>query len=218
MSSTLLYRAIFVLPLWIVLGTFLVACVEDFVRVGNEKIYKMLFGVVLLGIVITSIGLQLVDKFGITGQMTYYGSDKQSQLVTLPNLYSRIQQFEGKVFLTDTWTGAPIPATSSNYIVVHRPWTPGPDPERWAIGRETMKELNSTSSKINMCNWRVDFILLNDAALPLMARQFRAATWLLPDFYSAQRTVYPSYLQQVENIDSVRILKFDKKLCYPLSK
>ena len=178
----------------------------------------MLFGVVLVGIVFTSIGLHLVEKFGITGKMTYYGSDEQSQLLTLPNLYSRIQQFEGKVFLTDTWTGAPIPAISSNYIVVHRPWTPGPDPGRWAIGRETMKELNLTSSQLNMCNWRVDFVLLNDAALPLMARQFRAAPWLLPDFYSTQRTSYPSYLQLVDEINSVQILKFDNKSCNSLSK
>jgi hypothetical protein len=213
MSSTLLYRAIFVLPLWIVFGTFTMAYLEDFLRIGVKKIHRLLFGLLLFGIFMTSIGFQLGHKFGFTGQLTYYGSDEQSQLATLPNLYTKIQSFKGKVFLADTWTGAPIPAISSNYIVVHRPWTPGPDSQRWEIGRETMKHLYSPSSQLNMCNWGVDYVLLNESVLPLMVRQFRAAPWLLPDFYSSQRAAYPDYLKSVEDIDSVKIIKFDKKLC-----
>ena len=213
MSSTLMYRAIFALPTWILFGSFLTCLLIDIQTIRNKNVQEAVFRLGALVIVVASLGLHAAEKFGFTGQMTYYGSDKQSQLRTLPDLYNKIQGYNRKTILTDIWTGAPIPTVSSNFIVVHRPWTSGLDTNRWAMGRETMNSLSSAISRLNMCEWGVDLVMLNRAQLPLMKRQFLEAPWLLPDFYSSTARLLPSYLQEVDVIDNVHILEFDKKAC-----
>jgi hypothetical protein len=213
MSSTLMYRAIFALPIWILLGSFISCFLHDIRTRESRSIQETLFRLLALVIVVVGLGLHTAEKFGFTGQMTYYGSDKQSQLRTLPNLYKKIQGYEKKIVLTDIWTGAPIPTISNNYIVVHRPWTSGVDMNRWVLGREAMNSLSNASSRVNMCIWGVDLVLLNKAYLPLMKRQFLEAPWLLPDFYRSSSNSLPSYLRESAVIENVQILEFDRNTC-----
>ncbi len=209
MSATLMYRIIFALPIWIPLGLFVAGFIEDLRSFQVRRLSNMAICIVIA----VALGQHAAAKFGFTGEMTYYGTDKQSQLRTLPDLYRKIQSYKGKIILTDTWTGAPIPTISSNFLVVHRPWSSGPDVDRWAIGRETMNSLATTVSQSNMCQWGVDLVLMNKAELPLMRRQFLAAPWLLPDFYTAPFTSLPKQFQEVEVIDDVQILEFDRANC-----
>ncbi|MEI6096205.1 MAG: hypothetical protein WCR08_12230 [Gammaproteobacteria bacterium] len=210
MGQTIMYRFIFALPIWILLGGFFSCFFED-TRSIRMKSYRERFFLFLVLVCVTiPLGQHLLEKFGSTG---YYGSDAQSQLKTLPNFYKEIQGYNNKVFLTDIWTGAPIPTISSNFIVVHRPWSSGIDNDRWGIGRETMRSLNSKNSHMNMCKWGVDYVVINNAELPLMTKQFLASPWLLPDFYNSTIDPLPNYLRDVNIVDRVRILEFDKKMC-----
>lgn len=213
MSSTLMFRAVYALPIWITFGGFVACFLVDLNKVRYKGMGAKAFSLFAFVFVIAPIGLHAAEKFGFTGQMTYYGSDQQSQLSTLPDLYKKIQVYDKRVVLTDIWTGAPIPTVSSNFIVVHRPWSSGPDMNRWAEGRDAMNSLSAQSSHINLCKWDVDLVLLNQTQLPLMERQFLAAPWVLPDFYNTTDELFPEYLNKVETIGQVQVLEFDKDTC-----
>jgi len=213
MSATLMYRAIFALPIWILYGGFIACFVTDIHKIRYVSRQEILFRLFAFVLVVVPIGMHASEKFGLTGQMTYYGADNQSQLSTLPDLYEEIQGYDKKVVLTDTWTGAPIPTISSSYIVVHRPWTSGPDMNRFALGREVMNSLATIQSHSMLCKWGVDIVLLNRAQLPLMKRQFEAAPWLLPDFYNGPNVLLPGYLEEIAVINNVHVIEFDKATC-----
>jgi hypothetical protein len=84
---------------------------------------------------------------------------------------------------------------------------------RWANGREAMNSLDSIDAFEKMCQWDVDYVLLNRAELPLVQRQFREAPWLLPDFYKSRVSITTSHLREVEVVNSVHILEFAKEMC-----
>lgn len=213
MSSTLMYRAIFALPIWTLYGSFIACVVTDIQKIRYLSRQEFVFGLFAFALVVVPIGMHAMEKFGLTGQMTYYGADNQSQLSTLPGLYEQVQRYDKKVVLTDTWTGAPIPTISSNYIVVHRPWTSGPDMNRFALGREAMNALATIQSHSMLCKWGVDLVLLNRAQMPLMKRQFAAASWLLPDFYKGASISLPDYLETIAVVNNVHIVEFDRTTC-----
>ena len=212
-SVTLMYRAIFAVPVWILFGYFFAICAKDIIGDRMTKNRMLALQVLALTGALLPLGMYAGEKFGLTGNETYYGKDSQSQLNSLPHLYRTIQELDQKVVLTDIWTGAPIPTISNNYIVVHRPWTSGPEKNRWTDGMETMRSLTSSNAHQNLCKWEVDLVLLNRAELPLMESQFLASPWLLPDFYNATNGPLPTYLREVDVIDNVHILNFDKKTC-----
>jgi hypothetical protein len=213
MSLTLTYRVVYALPFWILFGTVAACILEDFRTSGRSRYSSILVSLSIFVSIFATNGIQLSEKFGMSGELSYYGSDKQSQLNALPELYRTVQKYDKRIILTDMWTGAPIPTISTNFIVVHRPWTSGVDTGRWAIGRETLKSLGSIQSHINMCKWDVDLVFLNYAGLPLMKRQFREAPWLLTDFYPTANEAIPTYLRDKGIINNVQILEFDKESC-----
>jgi len=127
------------------------------------------------------------------GKYFYLNSSSLSQIFLMPNLYSDIMDVQNRIFLTDVWTDAPIPAISGNYIVLHRPWNPGPNPLR---SQNISKVLNGEMPIRNLCDLGITDILKNDTRVPdIIEKEFKIYSWLRDDFVVNYKVL--DYLEKV---------------------
>ena len=214
MGLALSHRVVYALPVWLVPG--LAMGLWAIRGAGARPWWRAAVPVAAIFAILTPWVIHLANLYGFTGRQTYFDSDEQSQLALVPDIYDYLASDSRRdLVLTDTWTGAPIPGISGDFIVVHRPWTEGPEVGRWETGRRALSRLASGEARTAVCRWHVTKVIVNEADLPdVVTRQFIAAPWLLPSFRPEPRAAgIPAWLHLEYASRGVRIYRVEPGTC-----
>jgi hypothetical protein len=213
MGENLIHRVFLAIPIFLLVPIFF----THFMKIpfaNSLTNIKGFFALMLLVLSVFCISAHALNFLGLNGRLTYNRSDDESQLIIFPSLYKQIQQNQNLVFLSDTFTSAPIPTVSSNFIVTHRPWTEGPEVGRWNTAQLVMNSPGDQESRVQICKWGVSDILLNRAPLPeILNRQIKLAPWLISGFGGNDISTDDQFITLERVIDSVKWYKIDQEQC-----
>jgi len=214
-GSNLVWRVLFVPPIYLAIGAALAIVVRHtnfsaFIMFNRRTIILLMFAF--------STAAAFTHHFyywwHLDGTLGYQHSDSASQLRLFPRLYNELKNYNNEIILSDTITSAPINAVTTNYIVTHRPWTQGPDPERFHLAKASLKSPNLISSRDFICKNMVSLLLINTAQLPSkLQTETERYPWLMNEFYGSKEDYKKtSFLQFQGEFDSVDIYSVNQSI------
>lgn len=181
LGATHANRIMYVFPFYLVFAYFV-----SYILISlKEKLSKprRVSLILILIVILLSILNNVLERTGLNGKFKYGGSDKYSQLYIYSDFYKKIQSFENKIIIADTFISAPINAISNNFIFTHRPWTGGLN-NRFLIAQEIMQNPLDKESIKNICDYKIDLIAINNAILPTQEyiQAIDEAPWVMKNF------------------------------------
>ncbi len=181
LGATHANRLMYVFPFYLIFAYF-----TSYILISlKEKLSKprRVFLILVLLIILLSILNTFYEKMGLNGKFRYGGNDKYSQIYIYDDFYKKIQKFENKIIISDTYISAPINAISNNFVFTHRPWTGGVN-GRFSIAQKIMINPLDKESIKNICEYKIDLIAINNAVIPTQEyiKAIDEAPWVMKIF------------------------------------